>query len=229
MGCTHISGQLSDPVRFTVSHVQLSTASDKDSVRSRKRTLQRIGLRAITPLPSSKHRSNDSPLTINRPYHVILRVRYIEGVPPPRQSLRTSEPGTSSISPIACVPLLTGSREVVNSSRPAVDTMDRISFAKRDIQIPLRIESHGSRSVQRNSRNRRAIGSRPSLSGAGIRLDYSRSEIHTTDSMIADITNQQRLLHSGRPRRCEAVATVLAMKNLHLPSSPKCRYLRLWR
>src|SRR5712691_4763520 len=75
-----------------------------------------------------------------------------------------------------------------------IDAVYGVPFAQRQIQIAFGIEIERARTVERRSRQRRAVGRRFLLAGSGVGVDHSALQIDSPDAIIPDIAHQQLAL-----------------------------------
>ena len=180
----------SHAVRFAVADENRSVPVDKDAVRTRHLTRQRIAIRPVSFGAGSRYQFNRLLANVDHPDRMAFGVGQIDvAVRRDAQTFRAGQRGQLSRSSVASESFLSCSRDVMNRSRLHIKPINGIAFAQREPHISAAVEVNRARAVEWGPGDLRAVGRRFFLPRSGECRDHACLHINLADAVVEDVAD----------------------------------------
>src|SRR5262249_8036563 len=177
-------------VRFAVADENRTVAVNKDAVRTRHLTRQRIAVRSVSFGAGSRDQFNRIFANVNHPDRMSFSVGQIDvAVRRDAQPFRAGQRGELSRAAVPSESLLSSSRDVMNRSRLHIQPINGVAFAQSEPHISATVEVNGARAVEWGPGDLRAIGRRSFLSCSGECRDHACLHINFADAVVEDVAD----------------------------------------
>src|SRR5262245_20314360 len=151
-------------VGFAVADENRTVAVNKDAVRTRHLTGQRIAVRSVSLGAGSRDQFNRLFANVNHPDLMAFGVGQIDiAVRRGTQTFRAGERGQLGRAAFASESFLPSSRDVMDRSRFHIQPINGVAFAQREPHVSATVEVDRARAVERGSGDLRAVGGRSFL------------------------------------------------------------------
>src|SRR5262245_51130507 len=178
----------SHAVSFAVADENRTVAVNKDAVRTRHLTRQRIAIRSVSFGAGSRDQFNRIFSNVNHPDRMAFGVGQIDvAVWRDAQTFRAGQRGELSRAAGSGESLLSSSRNVMNRSRLHIQPINGVAFAQREPHISAAVEVNRARAVEWGPGELRAIGRRSFLSCSGECRDHACLHINLADAVVEDV------------------------------------------